>query len=309
LKHKKNTVVIICGPTAAGKTSLSLRIAKHFNTSIISADSRQCFKELNIGVAKPMDEELLSVKHYFINSHSVHDEVNAAVFEKYALEKIEQIFLQKEIAVMVGGTGLYIKAFCEGMDEMPQVPAEIRENIVAKYSENGIEYLQNELQKKDPVFWKTAEQQNPQRLMRALEIVEATGRSITTFKTAKKIERDFNIVKIGLELSKEKLHSNINCRVDEMMKNGLLNEVELLVKYRSLNALQTVGYKELFDCIDNKISLENAIEQIKKNTRQYAKRQMTWFKKDRAINWLDADETTDAIGTIDARIATQGTMP
>ncbi len=289
MKHKKNTVIILCGPTAVGKTALSLQLAKHFKTSIISADSRQCFKELNIGVAKPTEEELFSINHYFINSHSITEEVNAMVFEKYALEKAEEIFSENNIAVMVGGTGLYIKAFCEGMDEMPNVPKEIRKNIIAKYETEGIDFLQKELQKKDPLFWQNAEQQNPQRLMRALEIFEATGKSITNFKRSKKIIRDFAIVKYGLQLPKEKLYQNINSRVDKMMNNGLLKEVELLVKYKSLNALQTVGYKELFDFSENKIPLDEAVELIKKNTRHYAKRQMTWFKKDSEIKWIDSE--------------------
>jgi tRNA dimethylallyltransferase len=295
LKHKKNTVIILCGPTAVGKTSLSLQLAKHFKTSIISADSRQCFKELNIGVAKPTEQELFSVKHYFVNSHSINEEVNAMVFEKYALEKSEEIFSENNIAVMVGGTGLYLKAFCQGMDEMPNVPKKIRENIIAKYEAEGIDFLQKELQKKDSAFWQIAEQQNPQRLMRALEIFEATGKSIAEFKSSKKKVRDFDIIKLGLELPREKLYQHINTRVDKMMSDGLLKEVESLIKHKSLNALQTVGYKELFDFIENKISLDKAVELIKKNTRHYAKRQMTWFKKDSEIKWIDVVDSYEII--------------
>ncbi len=287
LKQKRNTVIILCGATAVGKTSLSLQLAKHFNTSIISADSRQCFKELNIGVAKPSVKELEEVKHYFINSHSIIEEVNAIVFEKYALEKTKDIFQANNIAVMVGGTGLYIKAFCEGMDDMPVVPKQVREAIEAKYAVEGIEYLQKEIQEKDALFWETAERQNPQRLMRALEIIEATGRSITLFKKGTKASRDFNIVKFGLELPKEQLYENISTRIDAMIELGLAKEVGSLTAYKYLNALQTVGYKELFEHLENKISLDEAIDQIKKNTRHYAKRQMTWFKKDKEIKWFN----------------------
>jgi tRNA dimethylallyltransferase len=189
---------------------------------------------------------------------------------------------------MVGGTGLYIKAFCEGMDEMPDVPAEIRRSIILNYEKNGLEWLQRETQKKDPAFYKEGEIQNPQRLMRALEVAEVTGRSILDFRRGKKEKRDFNIMKIGLELPKEELHRNINKRVDKMIEAGLVEEVKKLLPYKHLNALQTVGYAEIFDYLDGKTSLKEAIELMKTNTRQYAKRQMTWFKKDKDINWIDA---------------------
>ena len=271
-----------------GKTSFALKLAQHYNTQIISADSRQCFKELNIGVARPTVDELKLVHHYFIASHSIHQDVNAGLFEKYALQCADEIFKNNKVAVMVGGTGLYINAFCDGMDEIPNVSIEIRNNIITKYNDIGLAWLQNEVANKDPEFWKTAEQQNPQRLMRALEIVEATGKSINSFKRKQKATRPFNIIKIGLELSKEKLHENINTRVDKMMEEGLIEEVKSLIPYQQLNALQTVGYKELFDHFNNNCTLEQAIEKIKISTRQYAKRQMTWFKKDNDIKWFDA---------------------
>ncbi|MFL9484514.1 tRNA (adenosine(37)-N6)-dimethylallyltransferase MiaA [Chitinophagaceae bacterium LWZ2-11] len=287
-----STVIIIVGPTAVGKTSLSIELAKHFNTQIVSADSRQCYRELNIGVAKPSDEELKEVHHYFINSHSIHEDVNAGVYEQYALQSVDEIFKHNKIAVMVGGTGLYVKAFCEGMDVMPAIPDEVRRQIITQYNTNGLVWLQEQVQIKDPGFWATAEQQNPQRLMRALEMVEATGISITTFRQKKKIERPFNIIKIGLELPKPLLYHNINTRVDIMMEQGLLKEAEALIPVRELNALQTVGYRELFDYFDDKCTLEKAVEQIKINTRHYAKRQMTWFKRDEDIKWFDAKESS-----------------
>ncbi len=282
------TVIIVAGPTAAGKTPIAIELAKKFGTEIISADSRQCFKELNIGVARPSEMELQIVKHYFIASHSIHDTVNAGSFEQYALQKVNEIFQAHNVAIIVGGTGLYIRAFCEGMDEMPDVPEAIRKSIILNYEKKGLEWLQRETQKKDPLFYEAGEIQNPQRLMRALEIAEATGQSILTFRKGKKDERDFKIVKIGLELPKEELHRNINTRTDKMLDAGLVEEVKKLLPYKYLNALQTVGYAEIFDHLEGKTSLKDAIELIKKNTRQYAKRQMTWFKKDKDMNWIDA---------------------
>jgi tRNA dimethylallyltransferase len=284
------TCIIIAGPTAVGKTALALQLAQHFNTSIISADSRQCFKELNIGVAKPSVEELQLVTHYFINSHFINEEVNAASFEQYALQKANEIFTKHDIAIMVGGTGLYIKAFCNGIDEVPAIDPAIREEIITHYEQNGLEWLQSEVKKNDPVYFAKGEIKNPQRLMRALEVKRSSGKSITEFQTRQKKQRDFNIIKIGLELPKEALHKNINHRVDVMMGQGLLAEVENLLPYKSLNALQTVGYKELFEYFDGSTTLTNAVERIKINTRQYAKRQMTWFKKDAEIEWMKAGD-------------------
>jgi tRNA dimethylallyltransferase len=283
------TCIIIAGPTAVGKTSFAIRLAQYLNTNIISADSRQCFKELNIGVAKPSAEELQLVPHYFINSHSIQEEVNAVVFEQYALQKINDIFIHHDTAVMVGGTGLYIKAFCDGIDELPAIEEAIRQGIISSYKENGLEWLQHEVAKNDPVYFAQGEIKNPQRLMRALEVKISSGRSIIDFQTKQKKQRDFNIIKIGLELPKEHLLNNITSRVDVMMQQGLLDEVKNLQKYKHLNALQTVGYRELFDHLDGLASIESAVERIKINTRQYAKRQMTWFKKDPEIQWVTPD--------------------
>lgn len=285
-----HTFLIICGPTAVGKTAFSIELAKALETEIISADSRQCFKELNIGVAKPSAEELKAAHHYFINSLSIHEEVNAGVFEQYALEAAAKIFENHTTAVMAGGTGLYIKAFCEGMDDVPAVDPAIRQQVITCYEEKGLEFLQKQLAEKDPDFWQIAEQQNPQRLMRALEVFLSTGKSITTFRTGDKKERPFNIIKIGLELPRQDLYEQINHRVDKMMEKGLLGEASALYAYKSLNALQTVGYRELFDFIENKYSLKEAVEKIKINTRQYAKRQMTWFKRDTTIKWYNPHE-------------------
>ncbi len=295
---KKKTVVIICGPTAVGKTAVAIKLAKHFNTEIISADSRQCFKELNIGVARPSEDELSEVKHHFIATHSITDEVTAVTFEQYALQKTSELFLKHDVVVMVGGTGLYIKAFCEGLDAIPGIPAEIRDRIMNNYNKNGIKWLQDAIREKDPVFYDEGEIQNPQRMMRALEVVEATGESILSFRKADKIKRDFNVIKIGLELPREELVTHINTRVDNMIKIGLQDEVKGLKTYKDLNALQTVGYAELFDHLEGKLSPAEAIERIKINTRHYAKRQMTWFKKDKEIHWFHPSDTAGILNQI-----------
>ena len=283
----RKTVIIVTGPTAVGKTSVAISLAKHFNTEIISADSRQCFKELKIGVARPSEEELKEVTHHFIASHSINENINAVLFEQYALQKVNELFEKHEHVILAGGTGLYIKAFCDGLDEIPPIENSIRKRIIENYETNGLAWLQEQVSRKDPAFYKVGEIQNPQRLMRALEVMESTGQSILGFRKNEKSKRDFRIIKIGLELPREKLYSNINSRVDKMIEQGLVEEVRSLLPYRQLNALQTVGYSEIFDYIDGRISLQAAIEEIKKNTRQYAKRQMTWFRKDKEIEWIN----------------------
>ena len=292
---KQKTVIIICGPTAVGKTAVAISIAKQFQTEIISADSRQCFRELKIGVARPSGEELKEVSHHFIASHSINENINAAFFEKYALQKVNQLFKNHDIVIMVGGTGLYIKAFCEGLDEIPSIDESARKKIIDSYEMHGLGWLQEEIKMKDPEFYKSGEIQNPQRMMRALEVIESTGQSILSFRRNEKAKRDFRIFKIGLELPKEELHANINLRVDKMVNDGLVEEVNSLRAYRAVNALQTVGYSEIFEHLDGKMSLEVAIEEIKKNTRQYAKRQMTWFKKDKEINWVNAKQIGEIV--------------
>ena len=291
---KNKTCVVIVGPTAVGKTAVALQLAKDLDTQIISADSRQCFKELNIGVAKPSLEQLNEVPHYFINSHSIKEEMNAAVFEQYALEKVEEIFKQHDFALLVGGTGLYVKTFCGGIDEVPLVKSEIREKINADFEWEGLEWLQKEVEINDPLYFAKGEIKNPHRLMRALEVKLSTGRSIIDFQTQKIKERDFNIIKIGLELPREELYQRINKRVEEMMQQGLLEEVKKLQPFKKLNALETVGYRELFGYFEGDLALEDAVEVIKINTRHYAKRQMTWFKKDEDIKWFSPNEA-DAI--------------
>lgn len=286
--EKNKTVIIVVGPTAVGKTAFAIQLASALQTEIISADSRQCYREMNIGVARPTPGELQQIPHHFISSHSIYNEVNAAVFADYALAAVDSIFKQHDFAVMVGGTGLYVKAFAEGLDEMPGIDENIRQEIVEAYRRNGLEWLQREVATKDPAFWAIAEQQNPQRLMRALEVKQATGRSITEFRKGEAVERPFRIIKIGLELPREELYQRINARVDQMVAAGLLEEARGLFALRQLPALQTVGYRELFAHFEGSLSLEQAISEIKKNSRHYAKRQLTWFKRDPSVRWYHA---------------------
>ena len=271
-------VIIITGPTAVGKTAVAIEVAKYFQTEIISADSRQCFHELNIGVARPSLEELQQVPHHFIASHSIHQTLSAADFEEYALNKVAKIFEKNDFVVMAGGTGLYIKAFMQGLDAIPDVPSTIRENISVQYEQKGMEWLKSQLQDLDPLYASEGEMQNPQRMMRALEVVTATQQSILSFRRQQIKQRDFEVIIVQLVLPRELLYQRINARVDQMLNQGLLEEVEKLYHSRHLNALQTVGYSEIFDYMEGKFSIDDSIDKIKQHTRHYAKRQMTWFK-------------------------------
>jgi len=283
------TVIIITGPTAAGKSGLALEVAKHFDTSIISADSRQCFRELNIGVAKPDPTQLGQVKHYFINSHSIHDEVNASIFESLAIQWCDEIFLTCDTVIMCGGTGLYIKAFREGLDEIPVIDEGIRKKIIGNYNERGFSWLTDCIRESDPLFFTSGEMANPQRMMRALEVIQSTGRSILSFRKQQKKQKPYRILEFGLRILRKELYNRINERVDSMMDAGLLDEAVSLLPYQHLNALQTVGYSELFDYLKGKSSLEDSVSRIKQNTRHYAKRQMTWLNKNEKLIWLDED--------------------
>ena len=258
---------------------------------------------MNIGVARPGPDELAAVPHHFIASHSIQEEITAASFEEYALAKTEELFRQHDVLVMVGGTGLYIKAFTEGLDLIPEIPASIRETIVAGYKQNGIEWLQSNLREKDRLYAEQGEMKNPQRMMRALEVIDGTGQSILSYHSQLRKSREFNIVKIGIELPRQELVSRITKRVDQMMDQDLLNEVKSLLPFKNLNALQTVGYAELFDHLEGKLSLDEAIERIKINTRQYAKRQMTWFKKDPGYKWFSPDDLSGISSYIRSQLA------
>lgn len=296
------TCIVIVGPTASGKTDLSLRLAERFNSAIISADSRQCFRELNIGVAKPLVEDLQKIRHYFINTHSIQEEVNAGLFKTYALHAANEIFERSRVAIMAGGTGLYIKAFCNGIDSMPEVDDGVRTSLRQEFENKGIGWLQQMIRQHDLLFYEKGEIQNPQRMLRALEVKLSSGKSILELHSSPQQKRDFNIVKIGIELPREELYQNINNRVDRMMQQGLLAEAGALYEYRAFNALQTVGYSEIFNYMSGNITLEQAVEEIKKNTRRYAKRQLTWFRRDENIKWFSPLNTAGIMNYIDSSV-------
>ena len=285
------TVYIVVGPTAVGKTKYAIELAQKLNTEIISADARQCYQELNIGVARPSNEELAQVKHHFIASHSINDTVNAGIYEAYALAKATELLEKFGSVVMVGGTGLYIKAFVEGMDSIPAIDPAVRIQIQHDFKSKGIAWLQGQIQAKDPGYWAQAdqgEQQNAQRLSRALEVVIGTGQSILDFQLQAKKTRSFDIQKIGLEMPRELLYDRINQRVHKMVEMGLEEEAYALRPHFHLNALQTVGYQEWQPYFEGHQTKEAVIQAIQQNTRHYAKRQMTWFKKDPEISWNQA---------------------
>ncbi len=277
--EQKRYLIVIGGPTAAGKTSTAIRIAKHFGIEIISADSRQFYQEMSIGTAKPNAEELAQASHHFINNLSIQDSYSVGAYEKEVLEKLEQLFEENKAAILVGGSGLYIRAVCEGLDEFPTVPEAIKKELVEQFEQEGIAPLQASLQELDPAYFAEVDTANPHRLIRALSVIKASGEPFSKFRNQAPKKRPFEIIKIVLEMDREALYDRINKRVDQMLEAGLLEEAKALHPHRHLNALQTVGYEELFNYFEGKTSLEEAIELIKRNSRRYAKRQMTWFRK------------------------------
>jgi tRNA dimethylallyltransferase len=304
LSKKLKTIVILAGPTAVGKTSLSIQLAERFQTEIISADSRQFYKEMEIGTAKPTMEEMKGVPHHFINSHSIQDDYNVGQFEKDALKLLDKLFQKHDAVFVVGGSGLYVKALCEGIDDMPAIPAEIRQKLNGEFEQNGIEYLQNEVAKSDPEYFKIVDQQNPKRLIRALELFRATGKNMSFYRAQEKqVDRPFNIIKIGLERPREELYVRINLRMDQMISEGLFEEAEKLYSFKNLNALQTVGYSEIFGFLDGEYDREEAVRLLKRNSRRYAKRQMTWFKRDPEFAWFEADENDEIVSYLENKLS------
>lgn len=291
-------LIVIAGPTAVGKTELAIKIAEQFQTEILSADSRQFYREMSIGTAKPSDEELGRVKHHFVNSLSVNQEYSAGDFESEALAALEGIFKHKEFAVLVGGSGLFLKAVTEGFDDLPKANTGIREHLNAIYTEKGIVPLQEQLKVLDPDYYQGADINNPQRLIRALEVSLSTGLPFSSFLIQNKKERPFSIIKIGLNTNREFLYQRINERVDLMIRAGLVEEVRNLLPLRNLNALNTVGYSEIFEFLDQKITMQEAIEAIKQNTRRFAKRQLTWFRKDTEIKWFEPSQYPEIVDYI-----------
>lgn len=292
----KQTLIVITGPTAVGKTALTIQLAQHYGVPIINADSRQIYRELPIGTAAPSEEQLRQVRHYFVASKSIDDYYNASMYEQEVLECLK--VQPSNINILSGGSMMYIDAVCNGIDDIPTIREDIREEMKRRYQEEGLEALCEDLKRLDPEHYEVVDKQNYRRVIHALEICYQTGRTYTSFRTQKKKERPFNIVKIGLNRDREELYQRINQRVDEMMENGLLDEVRGLYDKRSVNALNTVGYKELFDYLDGRWSLEEAVERIKGNTRRYARKQLTWFKRDENVKWFHPDQQMEIMNYI-----------
>ena len=288
-------LITIIGPTAIGKTNLAIKLADYFKTEIVSADSRQFYKEMNIGTAKPSNSELNSIKHHLINNKSINDNYNISDYEKDALKSIKSIFNKNDAAILVGGSGLYINTVLYGLDEIPGISDEIRNSLYLDLELKGIKKLQEELKLLDPASYSDIDINNPRRLIRALEVSISTGKSYSSFLKKKKKKRDFNIIVLGINQERSELYNKINTRVDNMIESGLINEVKELYNLKGLNALNTIGYREVFNYIEDKYSLDECINEIKKNTRRYAKRQLTWFKSIDNVEWITPDYNFEKI--------------
>lgn len=286
MNSQQKHLIVVAGPTASGKTDIAIELAKWLQTEVVSADSRQLFKDMHIGTARPLTDELQNIPHHLLGSHAIEDKMSAGLYEEEALHIIHDLFNKKNHIIVAGGTGLYIKAICEGFDDMPEISDDTRVHLNTLYKEKGLQHLQQLLEQKDPDYYKEADIHNPQRVIRALEVIETTGKPYTAFRKRAKKVRPFNIIKIGLNTDREELYSRINQRVDKMVDSGLIEEARRLHPKKSLNALQTVGYKELFDFFDGLLSQGEAIALIKQNTRRYAKRQLTWFRRDETFEWF-----------------------
>ena len=295
-------LIVIVGPTGVGKTEVAIELALHFNTEILSADSRQFYRELNIGTAKPTSQQLSRINHYFINSLTILDDYNAGNFESDALKIIEECFQHNQTLILCGGSGLYINAVCQGLDEIPYVPDGVREDLKKEFALKGLNDLLEELKSLDPIFYQKLDKNNPQRVIRALEVCRSTGRPYSTFRYNKKKDEDFKIIKIGLERDRKELYRLIDQRVDDMIASGLCEEAEGLLAYRHKNALQTVGYQEIFGYLEGVYDREEAVRLLKRNTRRYVKRQFTWFKKDLDIRWYHPQECGSIINFISQTI-------
>ncbi|WP_313367782.1 tRNA (adenosine(37)-N6)-dimethylallyltransferase MiaA [Sphingobacterium mizutaii] len=305
LKRQK-TLIVVVGPTAVGKTALAIQLANHFKTSIISADSRQFYHEMSIGTAKPNAEELAQASHYFINSHSIAEEYTAGDFEREALVRLAVLFKSTDVVIAVGGSGLFVRALTEGLDDLPKAGEEIRDKLNEWFRTEGLEPLKQRLQEIDPTYYQKADIDNPQRVIRAIEVFEASGKPISFFMNKQKTERPFQVITIGLNTDREWLYNRINQRVDLMMEAGLLEEVKSLLPFRNKPALLTVGYAEIFEYLDGKISLEDAVSQIKQNSRRYAKRQITWFKKYGNTVWFEPQAKDEIFAYLDQTLKNNG---
>ena len=297
---RSKTLIVVAGPTAVGKTALAIELARHYHTDIISADSRQFYREMSIGTAKPTSDDLTQAKHHFINSHSIKDSFNVGDFEKQTLKLLDDLFQSHDVVILAGGSGLFVKAICEGFDELPAVDPIIRERLNEAYAEHGLSYLQDKLRIIDPDYYNAVDLSNPQRIIRAIEVSDSCGKPFSSLRNARKQQRPFKIVKIGLNIPREKLYERINLRVDLIIHQGLLDEVKSLLHYKHLNALNTVGYSELFAYLEGKTNLDSAIAMIKQNTRRFAKRQLTWFNKDKDFKWFEPNTLNQIIEYIDS---------
>ena len=293
-----NTLIVITGPTAVGKTQLTLELAKHYGIPVINADSRQIYKELKIGTASPTEEQLKQVRHYFVGSKSINDYYNASMYEQEVMQLLESLFTTSPVQMLSGGSMMYIDAVCNGIDDIPTIREDIRTEMKRRYQEEGLEALCEDLKKLDPEHYETVDRQNYRRVIHALEICYQTGKTYSSFRKQTKKERPFRIIKIGLNRDREELYKRINQRVDDMMAQGLLDEARAMTPYREVNALNTVGYKELFDYMDGRWPLEEAIERIKGNTRRYARKQLTWYKRDENIKWFHPDQQQEILNYI-----------
>ncbi len=301
MSGEKNLILVV-GPTAVGKTDLCLNLAKKFNTEIVSCDSRQFYREMQLGTAKPTRDELKRVKHHLIDSLSIEDDYDVRRFEKDALEILELIFRSKETAIITGGSGLFADAIASGFDEMPEVSPEIRGKIIAEYEEKGLGWLQSQVADYDPDYYSQVDRQNPQRLMRALEIYLGTGSKFSSFRRKTKTVRPFKVIKVGLERDRNELYRRIDQRMDQMIEAGLFDEAKSLFQKRHLNAMQTVGYSEIFGFLEGKYDREEAIRLLKRNSRRYAKRQLTWFRRDPEIRWFHPDQEQEILTWIQTQI-------
>jgi tRNA dimethylallyltransferase len=298
MKQQKK-LILIAGPTAVGKTDLAIRLALHFKTEVLSADSRQFYKEMTIGTAKPSEMELALVKHHFINNLSIEQEYTVGDYETEALTLLSELFQKYDTVVLTGGSGLFIKALCDGLDDIPEVDPEIRKTLNKEFETKGLTPLLEELKEKDPDYYGIVDKANPVRVIRALELCRGTGNPFSSYRTSEKKERPFRTIKIGLNRDREELYQRIDQRMDKMMQEGLIKEAENLYQYKKLNALQTVGYTEVFDFLDGKYDLEEMIRLLKRNSRRYAKRQLTWFMKDKEMIWFHPSEEVNILAFLE----------
>ncbi len=297
-------LIVIVGPTGSGKSDLAIEIAERYGAPIISTDSRQFYRGIPIGTAQPYAEQLQRVEHHFIASHDLTQEFNCGAYETEALQRLEELYRKHDVVVAVGGSGLYIKALCEGMDTLPEADSSLRETLAKRLHDEGLESLCDELRKRDPAYYEEVDRNNPARVLRALEVCISTGLPYSSMRTGEKRQRPFNIIKLGIDMERERLYERINRRVDVMMQQGLEQEARAVYHLRAHNSLQTVGYREMFDYFDGTISRDEAIELIKRNSRRYAKRQMTWFRRDEEIKWVDTANKQFIEEYLDSKICT-----